>query len=82
MYCSPQGSSIHGIFQARILEWLSFPLPGDRPDSGITPASPVSPALQPESLPTGPLGNKKQEKKKVTIKKLNYIHIYKSLIKI
>ena len=21
MHCSPQGSSIHGIFQARVLEW-------------------------------------------------------------
>ena len=21
MYCSPPGSSIHGIFQARVLEW-------------------------------------------------------------
>ena len=23
MACSPQGSSVHGIFQARILEWLA-----------------------------------------------------------
>ena len=22
--CSPQGSSVHGIFQARILEWLAI----------------------------------------------------------
>ena len=25
MDCSPQGSSIHGIFQARILEWVAIP---------------------------------------------------------
>ena len=25
MYCSPQGSSIHGILQARILEWVAMP---------------------------------------------------------
>ena len=24
MDCSPPGSSVHGIFQARILEWLSI----------------------------------------------------------
>ena len=27
MDCSPPGSSVHGILQARILEWLSFPSP-------------------------------------------------------
>ena len=27
MDCSPPGSCVHGIFQARILEWLSFPSP-------------------------------------------------------
>ena len=25
MDCSPPGSSIHGILQARILEWVAFP---------------------------------------------------------
>ena len=25
MYCSPPGSSIHGIFQARVLEWVALP---------------------------------------------------------
>ena len=34
-----------GFFQARILEWLLFPPPGDLPDSGIEPASLESPAL-------------------------------------
>ena len=24
MYCSPPGSSIHGIFQARVLEWVAI----------------------------------------------------------
>ena len=43
--CSLPDSSIHGIFQARILEWLPFPLPGDLPDPGIEPVSLVSPAL-------------------------------------
>ena len=31
MDCSPPGSSVHGIFQARILEWLPFPSPEDLP---------------------------------------------------
>ena len=25
MDCSPPGSSVHGIFQARILEWVAMP---------------------------------------------------------
>ena len=24
IYCSPPGSSVHGIFQARILEWVAI----------------------------------------------------------
>ena len=43
--------SVHGILQARILEWIAFPSPGDLPDSGITPIFPVSLALQADSLP-------------------------------
>ena len=42
---SSQGSSVNGIFQARILEWLPFPPPGDLPKPGIEPASLVCPAL-------------------------------------
>ena len=36
-YCLPR-SSVHGIFQARILEWVT---PRDLPDPGIEPASPA-----------------------------------------
>ena len=43
MDCSLPGSSVNGISQARILEWVAFPSPGDLPDPGIEP---VSPALQ------------------------------------
>jgi len=39
--CSPPGSSVHGILQARILEWLPFSSPGDLPGSGIKPKSPA-----------------------------------------
>ena len=37
---SPPGSSTHGIFQARILEWDAFSPPGDLPNPGIKPVSP------------------------------------------
>ena len=53
---SPPGSSVHGILQARILEWLLFPPPGDLPNPGTEPESPVPPALQADSLPAEPLG--------------------------
>ena len=39
------GPTVHGILQARILEWLLCPPPGDLPDSEIEPVSPESPAL-------------------------------------
>ena len=34
MDCSLSGSSVHGILQARILDWLPFTPPGDLPDPG------------------------------------------------
>ena len=39
--CSPLASSVHGIFQTRILSELLFPPPGGLPDLGIEPASPA-----------------------------------------
>ena len=50
MDCSPPGSSVHGILQARIL--TGSPLPGHLPHPGIEHASLVSRALQANSLPT------------------------------
>ena len=47
---SPLDSSVHGILQARILEWVAMHYPGDLPDPGIEPESPASPALQADSL--------------------------------
>ena len=35
MDCSPPGPSVHGILQARILEWVAMPPPGDLPDPGL-----------------------------------------------
>ena len=36
-----QAPSVHGIFQARILEWVAFPSPGALPHPGIEPVSPA-----------------------------------------
>ena len=46
-YCSPPGSCVHEISQARILEWVASPTPtpGDLPDPEIELASLASPAL-------------------------------------
>ena len=52
MDCSPPGSSVHGILQARILEWVVMPSSGDLPDPRIKLVSPMSPALQEDFLPT------------------------------
>ena len=35
MDCILPGSSVRGISQARILEWVAFPFPGDLPHPGI-----------------------------------------------
>ena len=47
MDCSLPGSSVHGILQARILEWVAFPPTGDLSNSGTKPRSP---ALQEDSF--------------------------------
>ena len=56
MDCSLPGSSVHGIPQARILEWVPIPPVGDCPDPGIEPASLMSSVLAEGSLPRVPLG--------------------------
>ena len=53
MDCSPPGSSVHGIFQARILSGQPFPSAGGLPDPGTAPGSP---ALQADSLLLGHQG--------------------------
>ena len=45
---SPPGSSTHGIFQTRILEWVPVSFSRDLLDQGIKPETP---ALQVDSLP-------------------------------
>ena len=53
MDCSLPGSSVHGIFQARVLEWVAISFSRDLPDPGIKPGSP---ALQTDVLLSEPPG--------------------------
>ena len=48
--------TVHGILQARILEWVAIPFSRDLPGPGIKPRSP---ALQADSLPAEPPGKPK-----------------------
>ena len=49
MDCRPPGSSVHGISQERILQWVAISFSReDPPDPGIKPGSR---ALQADSLP-------------------------------
>ena len=41
MDCSPRASSVHGFSRQRYWSGLSFPSPGDLPDSGMEPGSPA-----------------------------------------
>ena len=55
-FCDPMDCIVHGILQARILECVAFPSPGDLPNPGIKPRSPT---LQADSLPAEPQGTSK-----------------------
>ena len=76
MDCHPPGSSVHGIFKARILEWAAIPTPGDLPDPGIEPLRLLH--CQADSLPSEPsfisnialfLDNKLKKQDTVTVLK-------------
>ena len=49
--CDPIDYTVHGILQARILEWVAFPSPGDLPNPRFKAKCP---ALQADSLPAEP----------------------------
>ena len=54
MDCGPPGSSVHGILQARILEWVAISF--SRGSSQLRDQIPRSPALQADYLPSEPPG--------------------------
>ena len=58
MDCSPPGSSVHGILQGRILEWVASPSPGDLPNQGSNLGlSHCRQTLLPTESPGKPLRN-------------------------
>ena len=58
MYYSPKGSSVHGIFQARILEWIAIPSSkGSYQPRGQTCDSTTLPATLPPSPPGNSYGS-------------------------
>ena len=63
--CSPPGSPVHWVFQARILELVAVSYSGDLPDPGAG-----YPALQADSLPSEPPGNPAKAAKSVVFLKL------------
>ena len=54
--CDPMDYTVHGILQARILEWIAVPFSRGLPNPGIEPRSP---AFQADSLPAEPQGKPK-----------------------
>ena len=51
--CDPMHYTVHGILQARILEWVAFPFSRELPNPGIEPRSHALPV---NSLPAEPQG--------------------------
>ena len=82
MDCSPPGSSVPGILQARILERVAISPPRDLPNPGIKPTSLMSPELAGGFFTTGATweapnqlySNKKFKNKKIYIKPKNKVY--------
>ena len=53
--CNPMDYMVHGILQARILEWVAVSSPGDLTNLGIETTSPAFPALAGGFFITEPL---------------------------
>ena len=66
MEYSAPGSSVHGILQSRILQWVALSSFRGSSQPGIKLVSPAAPALQADSLPPShrgsPLNNQCQQK--------------------
>ena len=77
---SPPGSCVDGIFQAKILEWLAIPSPGDLPYPEIEPVSLSLLHRETGSLPLVPPGKLTENLKEFKLAKVvilsNSIQIY------
>ena len=54
--CRPPGSSIHGLLQTRILEWVAVSFSRGPSGPGVEPASPCSPDIAGAVFPAEPPG--------------------------
>ena len=70
--CDPM-DCIHGILQARILEWVAFPFSRGLPNPGIEPRSAT---LLADSLPAEPQGKPKTQNFLLTLTSLVLTHYY------
>ena len=76
--CDPMDYTVHGILQARILEWVAFPFSRGSPQPrDRTQVSHIA-ALQADSLPAEPQGKlpptpQQKEKKKLESKGLSSV---------
>jgi len=75
MNCSPPGSSVYGVSQARMLEWIAISYPEDFSDPGIKPMTHASPASAGGFFTTEPTGELKI--KMTLIKFLKYLYTLK-----
>ena len=80
--CSPPGSSVYGIFQARTLYWSRFPFPppGDPPNPETEPASLMSPALAAGFFTTKPPGKTSWNKRTTQILKCSMVVTKKNFL--
>ena len=88
MDCSLPGSSVHGIFQARVLEWVAIAFSGPSPAKslqlcltlcdpidGSPPGSPVLGILQARTLEWVAISFSNAWKWKVKVKSLNHVRL-------
>ena len=71
--CSQPGSSVHGILQATILEWVVIPYSRDLPNPGMEPGSPT---LQADSLPLCQKGTVNSKPHVFLSQLRNYLHTF------
>ena len=71
MDCSPPGSSVHGILQARVLEWVAIFFSRVLPDPGIEPRPPL---VQADSFPTELLGKYMTSTRRDETEEQVYVH--------
>ena len=73
---NPPGSSVHGISQARVLEWVAISVPGDLPDPGLELMSPASPAMAGRFFTTAPPGKPLYALRNQNIHVMHFIVIF------